>query len=218
MPFGFLKRRAEAAATQPGPAVAAADARGPRPGIPFEALTEDWRLVGTLTVAGRLLDMLNHREALSVSDVAWRPADGSEGWAPAPGIRTMDPYDLIVVAVTPDSLPPLTDEERTAHKIHKVGFNVALEVPPYRVLGTIHLHPGADPDRLLDRSSQMFFAVTSPTVSVGGRALDLTEDVDAVLVNRFYLRGVEQVDLATGRAAPRLPGQPLGGTTWTDKA
>jgi hypothetical protein len=33
-------------------------------------------------------------------------------------------------------------------------------------------------------------------------------DVDVILVNRFYLRGVEQVDRATGMAQRPLPGTP----------
>lgn len=217
MPFGFLRRRGEGPAAGPPESVAAADARGPRPGVPFEALTEDWRIFGTMTIAGRLLDALNHRETMVVSDAAWQPADGSEAIAAAPGIRALDPYDLIVVAVTPESLPPLTDEEREAHKIHKIAYDVALEAPPYRVTGTILLHPGTEPDRLLDRSSQMFFPITRPTVSLAGEPVDLPDDVDAVLVNRFYLRGVEQVDLATGVVPKKLPGRPLGGTNWTDR-
>jgi hypothetical protein len=43
-------------------------------------------------------------------------------------------------------------------------------------------------------------------------------DVETVLVNRFYLRGVEQVDKRTGLKAQKLPGRPLGGTTWQDRS
>jgi len=42
--------------------------------------------------------------------------------------------------------------------------------------------------------------------------------IDVILVNRFYLRGVAQVDRRTGNRVQPLPGQPLGGTTWTDKS
>lgn len=205
MPFGFLRRRPAAAETT-AEAVPAADAIGPRSGIPFEGLTEDWRLVGTLTAEGRLLDALNHRGSLAVTDIAWRPADGSEPYSAAPGIRSVDPYDLIVVAVTPDSLPPQTPAEHAAHLVHRIPYDVALEVPPYRVLGSILLHPGMDPDRLLDRSTQLFIPVTRPTVLRGAERIDLADDVDAVLVNRLYLRGVTQIDLATGVETPSLSG------------
>jgi hypothetical protein len=37
-------------------------------------------------------------------------------------------------------------------------------------------------------------------------------------VNRFYLRGVEQVDKRTGVKPLKLPGQPLGGINWQDRS
>jgi hypothetical protein len=42
-------------------------------------------------------------------------------------------------------------------------------------------------------------------------------EVDAILVNRFYLRGVEQVDKRTGVKPQKLPGLPLGGTSWQER-
>ena len=42
--------------------------------------------------------------------------------------------------------------------------------------------------------------------------------MDAILVNRFYLRGIEQIDRRTGMKAQKLPGAPLGGTTWQDRS
>lgn len=109
-------------------------------------------------------------------------------------------------------------EERIAHRIHKITFDVALSAPPLRVVGTVQLHPGSEPDGLLERSSQMFVAITRPTVWLGGAAIDIGADVDAALVNRFYLRGVEQVDLSTGEKHVRLPGTPLGGTNWRERS
>jgi hypothetical protein len=43
-------------------------------------------------------------------------------------------------------------------------------------------------------------------------------DVDTILVNRFYLRGVQQIDKRTGIKAQKLPGAPLGGITWQDRS
>ena len=74
---------------------------------------------------------------------------------------------------------------------------MALEVPPFRVVGTVFLYPGSEPDRLLDRATEMFVPVVD-AVAYRRRAGDRRADVDAVLVNRFYLRGVEQVDKRTG--------------------
>lgn len=218
MPFGFgRKKEAPSAASGSAAAIAAADERGPRP-VRFNGLTEEWRLRGTMTITGRLLDTLNKREAIALSDVDWAPLDGSGAYAAAPGIRTVDPYDLIVVIAGPETLATLAEDERSAHRIHKIAFDVALQVPPLRVIGTVQLHPGSEPDGLLERSTQMFVAVTNPTVWLGDAEVEIVEDTDAALVNRFYLRGVEQVDLATGERHARLPGIPLGGTNWRERS
>jgi len=217
MPFGFgRKKEAQPEASAAGQVVAA-DERGPRT-ITFNALTEEWRLRGTMTITGRLLDNLNKREAIPLSEVVWAPIDGSGQFVPAPGIQAVDPYDLIVVIAGVDTLASVTEAERTAHRVHKISFDVALQAPPFRVVGTVQLHPGAEPDGLLERSSQMFVAVTNPSVWLGANEVDIGDEVDAALVNRFYLRGVEQVDLATRERHARLPGLPLGGTNWRERS
>ncbi len=43
-------------------------------------------------------------------------------------------------------------------------------------------------------------------------------EMDAILVNRFYLRGIEQVDRRTGERHQKLPGAPLGGVSWQDRS
>src|SRR4026209_298161 len=142
---------------------------------------------------GRLSDALNKREAIEISDVRWEPIDGSAPLSEAPGLRSVDPYDLILVLAGEGSMPEMSEAERAAHKVHKVSYDVALEAPPFRVTGTVFMHPGSEPDRLLDRATEMFVAVVDAQAylcdqTVGG------EDVETVLVNRFYLRGVEQID------------------------
>ena len=129
----------------------------------------------------------------------------------------MDPYDLILVTAGEDSLPPLTEAERAALKVHKVAYDVALEVPPFRVIGTVYLHPGSEPDRLLERSTEMFVPVAEATARLGD--VEVTDpEVEVILVNRFYLRGVTQVDKRTGEPHQKLPGSPLGGTSWQDRS
>jgi hypothetical protein len=217
MPFGFgRKKEAQAEPVDAGPEGAAADRRGPR-AVPFHGLTEEWLLKGTMTITGRLLETLNKRETIALADVVWAPIDGSTPYEPAPGIRSVDPYDLIVVLAGPETLATVSEDERTAHRVHKVPFDVALEAPPIRIIGTVRLHPGSEPQSLLDRSTQMFVAVTNPTLWLGNSEVEIDEDADAALVNRAYLRGVEQVDLATGQRHQRLPGNPLGGTTWRER-
>lgn len=214
MPFDFLRRRKDAGGPQAATGVAGT---GPRKrGVPFDGLTEEWRLVGEMHVAGRLSDAINKREAIEISGVSWAPIDGSEPLAAAPGLKTVDPYDLIIVMAGEDTLPPLSDSERTAHKVHKIAYEVALEVPPFRVLGTVYLYPGSEPDRLLDRATEMFVPIVDANAYLGDQPLG--EAMDAILVNRFYLRGVEQIDRRTGEKHQRLPGAPLGGVSWQDRS
>ena len=215
MPFNFLRRKKQEAAAPAAPA--ASKLLASRTGVAFDGLTEEWRLMGRMQVEGRLSDALNKREAIEISDVQWAPIDGSEPFSEAPGLRSVDPYDLILVLAGEGSLPELTDAERAAHKVHKVSFDVALEAPPFRVIGTVYLHPGMEPDRLLDRATEMFVPVVDAQAMLGDQRVG-DPDVETVLVNRFYLRGVEQVDKRTGLKAQKLPGSPLGGTTWQDRS
>jgi hypothetical protein len=215
VPFDFLRRKK-------GGDAATGDRPDPtkRPAattvIRFDGLTEEWRLVGRMHLDTRLSDALNRREAVPISDVSWAPIDGSSGFTAVPGLKSVDPYDLIVVLAGEGSQGPLTEAEQEAYKIHRVPYDVALEAPPFRVVGTVYLLPGTEPERLLDRATEMFLPVVGGVVSVGDRTVS-DPDLDAVLVNRFYLRGVVQVDKRTGEPAQKLPGAPLGGITWQDR-
>lgn len=212
MPFDFLKRKRAADGTAAKPAATGDAAYG----VAFDGLTEDWRLVGRMLVEGRVSDALNRREPIPIDDVLWAPVDGSGALAPAPGLKSVDPYDLILVRMGDDSLPE-TEDERSAHRVHKVSYEVALEVPPYRVTGTVYLYPGSEPDSLLSRSTDMFVPVVDATATIDNRPVEGATST-AILVNRQYLRGVEQIDARTGERHEKLPGASLGGTNWTDRA
>ena len=216
MPFDFLKRKKD---TSTG-GQSAGNGADPPPGhrgVAFDGLTEEWRLVGEMQIDGRLSDAVNRREPITISNVRWAPIDGSAPMSDVPGLKSVDPYDLLIVLAGEASLPPLTDAERSAYKVHKIAYEVALEVPPFRVIGTVYLYPGSDPDRLLDRATEMFVPVVDATAYLDDRVIG-EEVTDAVLVNRFYLRGVEQIDRRTGVRHARLPGQPLGGVSWQDRS
>jgi hypothetical protein len=178
-------------------------------GVAFTAITEDWRLRGRMEIAGRLSDALNRREAIAIDEVTWGAPDASELEA-APGLKSVDPYDLILVTAGEDSLPPLSETERVALKVHKVSYDVALEVPPFQVVGTVYMHPGSEPEGLLLRGTDMFVPVLNARATLGD-ALVSEPDVDVILVNRFYLRGVAQVDPSTGIVARPLPGTDRSG-------
>ena len=92
MPFGFLKRSKE-----PAPPADAAAAEPVPDGIPFDGITEEWRIAGRMLTEGRMSDVLNRREPIPIGDVRWAPADGSEPMTPAPGLKSIDPYDLVLV-------------------------------------------------------------------------------------------------------------------------
>ena len=213
MPFDFLRRKKEEPAAEP----VAAPQVVPAKGVPFEGMTEEWRLVGSMLVDGRLSDALNKREPIALADMQWAPMDGSDTLAAAPGLKSVDPYDLVLVIAGESSLPPMTEAERSAHKVHKVTYEVGLELPPYRVIGTVMLYPGYDPERLLERSNDMFVAVINATATMGTETIS-PPGTDVILVNRAYLRGVEQIDARTGERYEKLPGGSLGGAQWSDKA
>ncbi len=185
-------------------------------GVPFDALTEEWRLVGRMLVDGRLSDTLNRREPIDITEVQWAPIDGSEAFSEAPGLKAIDPYDLILVLAGETSLPTMSTDEAAAHRIHKVAYDLLLEAPPYRIIGTVNLYPGTDPSRLLDRSSEMFVPVVYARASLGERVIGT--DADVILVNRLYLRGVEQVDRSTGEVASPLPDLSAGAKEKDDAA
>ena len=178
------------------------------PGVPFDALTEEWRLIGVMQIEGRLTDVLNRRESIPIASVSWAPIDGSAPFAPAPGLKEVDPYDLIVVS-TGDAAAD--DVQRIA--FHKVPYDVSLECSPFRVVGTVHLLPGMEPDRLLERSTELFIPLTAAYTFMGDQQLGDPE-VPLTLVNRSYLRGVEQIDRRTFQKIVPLPGRPLGGTSY----
>jgi hypothetical protein len=212
VPFDFLRRKKPAAG--PGAKGGPAESRGAT--IRFDGLTEEWRLLGTMHVEGRLSDVLNRREAVPISDVSWAPIDGSGPFTAVPGLKSVDPYDLILVLAGPGSRPPLSEQEKAAYAVHKVPFDVAMEAPPFRVIGTVFMFPGTEPARLLDRGTEMFIPVVGAVAYLGDRQISAPE-VDSILVNRFYLRGINDVDKRTGLRPEKLPGKPLGGTSWQDK-
>jgi hypothetical protein len=204
VPFDFLKKKPasthEPAAEHPASAVPTVSAQG----IAFDGLTEEWRLVGAMQLDGRLSDVLNRRETIPISDVSWAPIDGSEPFTAAPGLKAIDPYDLIVVLAGETTLPVMNDEEKAAHRIHKISYDLSLEVPPFRVVGTVYLFPGSEPERLLDRATEMFVPVTDAVAYLGDQPIGGTE-VDTFLVNRRYLRRVEQVDRRHRESPSRPP-------------
>lgn len=219
MPFDFLRRKKAAdpvkiatpvatPASKPTTKPTTKQQRRGGTAIRFDGLTEEWRLVGEMYIDGRLSDALNRRKALPISDVSWAPIDSSSPFTEVPGLKSVDPYDLIVVFAGKGSLPEQTEAEKEAYRVHRIPHEVALEAPPLRIGGTVYLLPGTIPSGLLDRVGEMFVPVVGGIAYVGDRQVS-DPTVDAILVNRFYLRGVEVVDKKKS-TADRKPGAAAG--------
>jgi len=187
VPLGFLRRKKGDGRGAGGRSGAPAAPSGR--GVPFEGLTDEWRLAGVMHIDGRLSDVLNRRETIQISDVRWAPIDGSGTFEAAPGLQSIDPYDLIAVLAGPATLPQ-SEAERLAHRIRKVPYEVGLEAPPFRIVGTVHLHAGEPPDRLMDQGTEMFVPLTGAVAYLNGKPV-ADPGTEVVLVNRLYIRGVE---------------------------
>ncbi len=185
--FGFFRKpAAKAAAAVPG--------SGPdEAGMPFDCCTEDWRIRGRVPATGRLLDSMNRREALEITGAEWAPLDGSAEFQAVPGLKSIDPYDVLVVFATASTMPSRSPEASAAHRRSKEMYDVALEVPPFHVVGTVHLYPGLEPATLLDHATNLFVAVTGAVVLLEGSRVG--PDVPTtILVNRSYITRVHQVE------------------------
>jgi hypothetical protein len=197
VPFDFLRKKGKdqpkpgKSAPKEGASGDASSSAGTASGtrVAFDGLTEEWRLVGNMLLSTRLSDALNQREALAIADVRWAPIDGSGEFSPAPGLKSVDPYDLIVVLAPEAAKSAISDVEKSAALGQKRPVDVTLEAPPLRITGRVYLPSGMAPERLMDRSAEMFVPVVGGVAYIGDRAVS-EEGVDAILVNRFYLRGV----------------------------
>ena len=90
-----------------------------RAGMPFDCCTEDWRIRGRVNTAGRLIDSLNHREALEIADAEWAPLNASTEFQAVPGLKSVDPYDVLVVFASAATMPGRSQEATAAHRRSK---------------------------------------------------------------------------------------------------
>jgi hypothetical protein len=194
--FDFFRRKAAPAAGQ------AAEGRpaGAEPGVPIDACTEDWRIRGRVSVEGRLLDALNRRDPIGIISAEWAPVDGSAPFEAVPGLRTLDPFDLLLVFARPETMPARTPDETAARRRAKDLFDVLVDLAPFQVVGTVHLYPGLDATSLLDHGTDLFVAFTGAVAALPTGQRVGPDEPTTVLVNRSYLTHVEQVDEQTMEA------------------
>ena len=168
--------------------------------MPFEGVTEEWRLSGLMAIEGTILDALNRRERIPITAVRWGPLGSDEMLQDAPGLRAINPYDLIVALVGSGD-----DRQETGRtRITSEPFDVALDCPPLRLAGTVHLGPGEDEGVLLMSAPELFFPLTRPVVLIDRRPVDLPES-EVALVNRGYLKDVRRLDARTMEALRAPP-------------
>jgi len=182
--FDFLRRPAPKAEPAPPPV---------EPGTAFDCCTEDWRIRGRVAATGRLLDSMNRREALEIGAAEWAPLDGTAAFQAAPGLKSVDPYDVLLVFAAASTMPSRSPESSAAHRRSKETYDVILEVPPFHVVGTVHLYPGLQPATLLDHSTNLFVAVTGAVVLLGDVRVGPDEPA-TILVNRSYITRVHEVE------------------------
>ena len=116
MPFNLFRRdRPAEGAGRPGGGRAA----GPRP-VPFDGLSDEWRLAGQMRIEGRLSDALNRRNPIELTEMRWASLVDGGPLSEAPGLKVIDPYDLILVMAGEGSLPPMTEAERAAIKAGQI--------------------------------------------------------------------------------------------------
>jgi hypothetical protein len=160
-----------------------------RPGH-FVALTEDGRIDAMLAQGGvKLPDALERRAAITVTNAQQCPNDLSKPLAPAPGVKSVDPYDISIVMPAEDGEPVVSDADRDAWAKFRVAYDVTLEATPFKVSGVLLLLPSQDPLSLTERGTELFLPVFSPVVQLGTLTLRDTPR-DAILVNRSHMRRV----------------------------
>jgi hypothetical protein len=178
------------------------------PTAPFQAFTEDTRIVGRVRVEGRLSDALNRRTPLPVFAVRTGPIGGEE-LGDAPDVHELDPYELVVVAAGPDSQPPASAERHAAMRLRKTRYDVCCVLDDGQVCGTVHVYPGTEPTELAGYRPELFVPVTGADVRVRGASPD-DAALDVAFVNHIYLRSVVPLDEAAE------PG-PAAGASGTDE-
>ncbi len=159
-----------------------------RPGH-FVALTEDGRIDAMLQGGVKVADALEKRAAISVNNAQRGPNDLSAPLAPAPGVKSVDPYDIAIVMPAQDGEPVVSDADRDAWSKFRVAYDVTLEATPFRVSGVLLLLPSQDPLSLTERGTELFLPVFAPVVQVDAATIKDTPR-DAILVNRSHMRKV----------------------------
>ncbi len=128
-----------------------------------QGVTEGW----VEPRADRLSDALNAGTPLLV-----RPSPDEDGrW------EAMPADEMIAVAVSPSPRPSPRRIARRRHAIELVA-------PPYTIIGTAHMPPGADPYRYARSAPRQWLALTEATVAFKEEVIE----VEILVVNLEHVR------------------------------
>jgi hypothetical protein len=155
----------------------------------FVALTEYGRIDAVLAQNGvKLADALEKRASIPVTNAQRGLSEGGM-LSPAIGVSAIGPYEVTIAMAAPDGEPVVSAMDRETWSKFRVVYEVNLEADPYVVSGLVLLLPSQDPFALMERGSELFLAVFSPSVYVNGAALWDTPG-DALLLNRSHIKRV----------------------------
>ena len=137
-----------------------------------EIYTPTGVLAGTADVSAVTSDGPDLVDPFTVGEATWFPLDGATP-TQAP-MLSVAPDDLLVV-VTP--APEL--------KVHLTWYRIALEIGPYRVLGSLSTHPGFDPEKSISRPGGTFIPLSEVVVELMGHPEAGAAERAHVHVNRY---------------------------------
>lgn len=170
-------------------------------GVRFIGLTEDRIVEGDLAIDERLSDLLNRRDPIAISNALESSFADPTPVALASERSEIDPYEFLIVFAAAGSTPEHGRSRQMAHRVRKVPREAVLSVPPFEVVGTIHLYPDVAVADVLGRAHELFLPVTTAAVYLGSQLLGVTA-IDTVLVNRHQLSAAREYG-----ALIELPGE-----------
>jgi hypothetical protein len=137
-----------------------------------EIYTPTGVLAGTADVTPVTDEGQDAIESFSVADSSWYPLDGGETTRQP---RTIVGPDDMLVVVTP--VPELF--------VHLTRYSVAVEVGPYRLVGSLLTHPGFDPEKSIARPGGSFIPLSEVTIELLGHPEAGRAERAHVHVNRY---------------------------------
>ena len=111
-------------------------------------------------------------DAVSVMNASWYPLDGGPP-SQQPRASVLPDDMLVVVTPAPDLF------------VHLTRYAIAVEVGPYRVLGSLMTHPGFDPEKSIARPGGSFIPLSDVTIELMGHPEAGTAEHAHVHVNRY---------------------------------